>query len=77
MCLKGGSGMSNSVDPDQTPRSLTFDLSLYSGLSVRKCAYLRYGNMTHVTMQQEGSARFPRTPGISLSLSVSLHVTCP
>ena len=30
MCLKGGSGISNRVDPDQTSRSLTFHLGLHS-----------------------------------------------
>ena len=33
MCLKGDNGISNSVDPDKTPRSLTFNLGLHSLLS--------------------------------------------
>ena len=69
MYLKGFSGMSNSIDPDQMSRYLIFDLGLHSLLR----------SVCPKSVQQEGSTYLPWTPGIippplclSLSLSLSL-----
>ena len=65
MYLKGFSGMSNSIDPDQMPRYLIFDLGLHSLLR----------SVCPKSVQQEGSTYLPWAPGIippPLCLSVSL-----
>ena len=63
MSIKGGSEMSNSVDLDHTPRSLTFDLGLH-GLLKSVCPKIlcNYGmeKFTNVTS----------AAGITLSLSL-------
>ena len=75
--------MSKSVDPDQTPRSVTFDLGLHNLLGcVCPKSLCNYGmEILHVTSVTGRkcllSADTWHRPSLSLSLSLSLRVTAP